>query len=121
MIGESGVYSRSEGTVVVSGRNVDVLGFRVVLGFFIVRGKTGKVESSARSGGVGNVGRTRTDTAGAKSSEEGSTVVLVRYSHMGGIGRESDLLKGCRREKRLHGMSRARVKATGEGRMGVRK
>jgi hypothetical protein len=77
----SAVHSRSEKTVVHYVGNVDVLRFRVVLGLFIVRGKTGEAESSARGGGVGDVGGIGANTAGAKTSEEGSTVVLVRYGH----------------------------------------
>jgi hypothetical protein len=87
LIGESGtVYSGGDRTMVASVRNVDVLGFRVVLGFLVVRGKTGEVESSPGSGGVGNVGGTGADTARAEASEEGSTVCLVRNGHLGEIG-----------------------------------
>ena len=66
-----------------------------------------------------NVGGTGADAAGAKSSEEGSTVVLVRYSHLGGIGREGDQLKRWRRRNGLHERSRARGRTAG-GEKGVR-
>jgi len=63
------------------------MGFGVIVEFFIDRlvagvgSKTGDVEGSTWSGGVGHVGGSGTDTAGAKTSEEGSTVVLLRYGH----------------------------------------
>ena len=108
-------------------RNIDVLSFRVVVEFFINRlfagvgGKTGEVEGGTRSGGVGHVGGSRADTAGAKTSEEGSTVVLVRYGHLKGIGREcgrlGGLFKGCKRQKEFHEGWRARAGAT-RGRIG---
>ena len=72
-------------------RNVNVLDFRIVVEFFIHRlfagvgSKTGDIEGSTRSGGVGHVGGIGADTAGAKTSEEGSTVVLLRYGHRRGI------------------------------------
>ena len=114
LIGESiAVYSRSAGTVAESVWNVEVLGFLNVLMFLIVGSKPGEVESSARSGGVGNVGGIGANTACAKSSEERSTVVLVRYGHLGGIGRESDLLESDRKRERLHERSRARGGTTG--------
>lgn len=70
LIGEPGsVHGRSDRTVVNSVVEVDVLGVRVVFGFFIVGDKTREVESSARSGSVGNVGGTGANTAGAKASE----------------------------------------------------
>jgi hypothetical protein len=89
------VYGRGDRTVESSVGKVDVLGFRVVLGFLIVRGKTGEVESSAWGGSVGDVVGTGANTASAKASEEGSTVVLMRNSHLGWIGRERAIyLKG---------------------------
>ena len=88
LVGEPcAVYGRSDGTLVGSVGDVDVLGLRVVLGFFVVGGEAGKVESSARGGGVRNVSGAGANAAGAKTSEEGGTVVLVRYSHLGEIGR----------------------------------
>lgn len=103
-------------------RDVDVLGFRVVVEFLINRlfagvgGKTGETEGSTRSGGVGHVGGSGTDAAGAKTSEEGSTVVLLRYGHREGIEREcgrlGGLLKGWRRRKKFHGWWRARGRTT---------
>jgi len=99
-------------------RNVDVLGFRVVVEFLINRlfagvgGKTGEIEGSTWSGGVGHVGGSGTDTTGTKTSEEGSTVVLLRYGHRKGIGREcgrlGGLFKGWRRRKKFHVGWRAR-------------
>jgi len=71
-------------------RNVDVLDFRVVVEFLIDRlvagvgGKTGDIEGGTWSGGVGHVGGSGTNAAGAKASEEGSTVVLLRYGHREG-------------------------------------
>lgn len=76
-------------------RNIDILGFRAVIEFFIdllvagEGGKTGDVEGSAWSGGVGHVGGSGADTAGAETSKEGSTVVLLRDGHLEGIGREA--------------------------------
>ena len=94
------IYARGERTLVGAVRNVDVLGFRVVVEFLINRlfagvgGKTGEIEGSTWSGGVGHVGGSGTDTAGAKTSEERSTVVLLRYGHRKGIGRECGRLGG---------------------------
>lgn len=86
-----------------SGRDVDVLGLRgVVFELFVVWSKTRKVESCTWSGGVGNVGGSGANTAGAKASEEGGAVVLLRYGHLGWIGVESEVLfeeaKGIARE-----------------------
>ena len=90
MVREPGtIDSGGKGGLVRSARKVDVLGFRVVLRFFIVGGKTREVESCTGSGGVGHIGGSGTNTAGTKTSEEGGAVVLVGYSHRG-IGRESD-------------------------------
>ena len=99
-------------------RNVDVLSFRVVVEFFINRlfagvgGETGDIKGSTRSGGVGDVGGSGTDTASAKTREEGSTVVLLRYGHRKGIEREcgrlGGLFKGCRKRKEFHEGWRAR-------------
>jgi hypothetical protein len=93
-------------------RKVDVLGFRVVVEFFVnrlfagVRSVTGEIEGSTRSGGVWHVGGSGADTAGAKTSEERSTVVLVRYGHRKRIEREcgrlGGLFKWCRRRKEFH-------------------
>ena len=72
--------------------NEDVLGFRVVVEFLInllvarEGGKTGDVEGSAWGGGVGHIGGSGADAAGAKTREEGGAVVLVGDSHLGGSG-----------------------------------
>ena len=73
-------------------RNEDVLSLRVVIEFFInwlvagEGGETGDVEGSAWSGGVGHIGGSGADAAGAKTREEGSAVVLVGDGHLEGIG-----------------------------------
>lgn len=83
LVESSAIYSRGERTLVDPVRNVDVLDFRVVVEFFINRlfagvgGKPRDVEGSTRSGSVGHVDGSGTNTAGAKASEEGSTVVLL--------------------------------------------
>ena len=71
--------------------NVDVLNFRSIVEFFTNRlvaegGKTREVEGCARSGGVGHIGGSGADTAGAKTGKEGSTVVLLGESHLEGSG-----------------------------------
>lgn len=69
-------------------RNVDVLGFMVVVellvNWLVARKgrKTGDVEGGAWSGSVGHIGGSGADTAGAKAREEGSTVVLLGDSHL---------------------------------------
>lgn len=74
-----------------SGGNVDILGFRVVVEFSANRllarvgGKAGGVEGSTWSGGVGHVDGSGSDTTGAEASEEGSTIVLLRYGHLGRV------------------------------------
>lgn len=108
------IHSRGDRTLANSVWNVYVLGFRVVLRLFIVGGETGKVESCARSGSVGNVGGGGTNAAGAKTSEEGSTVVLLRYGHLEGIGRESEGLS--RKVHETEGIARE-VDSNGEGRL----
>lgn len=84
MVGEPvAVYSRGKRTLVDQVRDVDVLGLIVVVEFFIswlvtgVGGKTGEAEGGAWSGGVGHVGGSGADAAGAKTSEERSAVVLL--------------------------------------------
>ena len=84
LVGEpSAVYSRGKGALVGPAGSVDVLSFRIIVVFFIdllvagVGGETGDVEGSTWSGGVGHVGGSGADTAGAKTSEEGSTVALL--------------------------------------------
>jgi hypothetical protein len=81
-------------------RVVDVLSFSVVVEFFInwlvagEGGKTGDIERGAWGGGVGHIGGSGADTAGAKTREEGSTVVLLGEGHLEGIGRERGRLVG---------------------------
>lgn len=94
LVGEPGaVYTRSERTLVNSVGNVDVLRFSVVVRFLItrLRGETGEGEGCTRGSGVRDVGG-GTNAAGAKTSKEGSTVVLLRYGHLGGSeGRERSI------------------------------
>jgi hypothetical protein len=74
-----------------SARSVDILGFRAVVEFSANRllagvgGKTGDVEGSTWGGGVGHVDGSGSDTTGAEASEEGSTIVLLRYGHLGRV------------------------------------
>ena len=96
LVGKPGaVHSRSEGTLVGPVRNEDVLSLEVVVEFFVnwlvagVGGKTGDVEGSAWGGGVGHIGGSGADAAGAKTREEGSAVVLLGDGHLKGIGREA--------------------------------
>jgi hypothetical protein len=73
--------------------NVEVLCFRVIVELIINRlvageGEMGDIEGGAWSGSVGQTGGGGADTAGAKTSEEGSTVVLLGDGHLEGIWRE---------------------------------
>ena len=102
LVGKPGVYSRGDGTLVDRIGKIEVLGLRVVVEFFIDRlvagvgRKTGDIKGGAWGGGVGHVGGSGADTAGAKSSEEGSTVVLLGDGHLGrgSGGRLGGLLRG---------------------------
>lgn len=132
LVGESGaIYGRGEWTLVDSVGNVEVLDFGAVVELLLNRlvtgvgGKTGEVEGSTRGGCVRHVGGSGANTAGAKASEEGSTVVLLRYGHRKGIGRErgrlGGLFKRCKRRKELHEGSRARGRTTWTGKRRVRR
>jgi len=66
-----------------SGLLVEFLVDRLVAG---ERGKTRKIEGGTGSGGVGSTDGSRADTAGTKTSEEGSTVALLGYCHRDGMG-----------------------------------
>ena len=84
------VDSGSGGTLVSPVRNEDVLDLRVVVELFInllvarEGGKTGDVEGGAWSGGVGHIGGSGADAAGAKTGEEGGAVVLLGDGHLEG-------------------------------------
>ena len=111
LVGKPGaVDSGSEGTLVGAVRNEDVLRFRVVVEFFVnwlvaEGGETGDIEGSAWGGGVGHIGGSGADAAGAKAREEGSAVVLLGDGHLEGIG-EGDLLVYLRVESKWTGRER---------------
>lgn len=83
LVGEPiAIHSRSKRGLVNVAGDVHVLRLRVVAGVFIAGGETREIESGTRCGGVGDVGGSGADAACAKASEEGSTVVLMRYGHL---------------------------------------
>jgi len=120
LVGKPGaVHSGSEGTLVGPVRDEDVLSLRVVVEFFInwlvagEGGKAGDVEGSAWGGGVGHIGGSGADAAGAKTREEGSAVVLLGDGHLEGIG-DGGLSVYLR-------VGVVESKRTGRERMGVRR
>ena len=104
--------------------SVDVLGFRVVVEFLVnllvagVGGETGEVEGRAWGGGVGHIGGSGADTAGAKTSKEGGAVVLVGDGHLEGSRGGLVVYLRVRETEGVPRRSRAGGKATGGGRKG---